>query len=129
MANRLFNNSKYLKAAYLFLASIILVSCYSTPKIEGFDVESWKAPFKYCDQNKIKLAEVLIAHKEQLLGEGQTPIQKLLGPPNEHELYRRTEKFFYYNLTPGDTCNLENQRRLSIRFDALDRAKEIMIIE
>ena len=75
------------------------------------------------------LANILVEHKDQLLGEGQTQIKKLLGQPDEHELYKRTEKFFYYNLTPGDTCDIETPRRLSIRFDALDRAKEVMIIE
>lgn len=115
----------------IYLLGIILLvsSCYSTPKIEGFDPDVWKVEIKYCDQSKVALAQVLVDHKEQLLGAGQAQVKKYLGQPNEHELYRRTQKFFYYNLTPGDTCEIEQPQRLSIRFDALDRAKEIMIIE
>ena len=116
------------KSVFLILA-ITLAGCNSTPKIPGFNEEIWKVPITYCDQNKLDLAKVLIEHKEQLLGEGQTQIKSLLGQPDEHELYKRSEKFFYYNLTPGDTCNIQTPRKLSIRFDALDRAKEIMIIE
>lgn len=116
------------KLSVLFL-SILLSSCYSTPTIPGFKPEVWKVPITYCDQSKMELANVLIENKEQLLGEGQAQIKQLLGKPDEQELYRRTEKFYYYNLTPGDTCAIETSRRLSIRFDALDRAKEIMIIE
>lgn len=116
----------------LAVASVIVLlsSCYSSPSIEGFDKELWKTPISYCDQDKVNLANVLVDNKDKLLGEGQTQIKKLLGQPSEHELYRRTEKFFYYNLTPGDTCtNVQTPKRLSIRFDALDRAKEVMIIE
>tara|TARA_Y100001949_G_C15765658_1_gene234138 strand:+ start:187 stop:549 length:363 start_codon:yes stop_codon:yes gene_type:complete len=119
---------KMKKLAIPFLA-ILLSSCYSTPNIPGFDQDVWMVPITYCDQSKIELAKVLIDNKDQLLGEGQTQIKQLLGMPSEQELYRRTEKFFYYNLTPGDTCDIQTIRRLSIRFDALDRAKEIMIIE
>lgn len=117
-----------MKSSYL-VGLFFLFSCYSTPKIEGFDPKIWRVDLRYCDQSKLALAKVLIDHKDQLLGEGQAQIKKFLGQPDEHELYRRTEKFFYYNLTPGDTCDIESPRRLSIRFDALDRAKEIMIIE
>lgn len=117
-----------MKPLYL-ITLIALCSCYSSPKIEGFDPDLWKVEIKYCDQSKVALAEILVKHKEKLLGEGQTKIKKFLGQPSKHELYRRTEKFFYYNLTPGDTCDIETPQRLSIRFDALDRAKEIMIIE
>ncbi|MEQ8470512.1 MAG: hypothetical protein RIC35_04970 [Marinoscillum sp.] len=117
-----------MKAIYCLLL-VLLCSCYSTPKIEGFDPDLWKVEIRYCDQSKVELAKVLVNHKDQILGEGQAQIKKFLGQPSEHELYRRTQKFFYYNLTPGDTCDIKTPQRLSIRFDALDRAKEIMIIE
>ncbi|MBR08258.1 MAG: hypothetical protein CMP48_11370 [Rickettsiales bacterium] len=116
------------KLAIPFL-TILLTGCYSLPNIPGFNQDIWQVPITYCDQDKMDLANILVEHKDQLLGEGQTQIKKLLGQPDEHELYKRTEKFFYYNLTPGDTCDIETPRRLSIRFDALDRAKEVMIIE
>ena len=118
-----------MKALSIIIVIVLLTGCYSTPKIEGFDKDLWKTPIKYCDQDKLELAKILEKNEDKLLGEGQTQIKKLLGQPDEHELYRRTEKFFYYNLTAGDTCNIEQQRRLSIRFDALDRAKEVVIIE
>ncbi|MEP5791783.1 MAG: hypothetical protein ABJ313_12670 [Cyclobacteriaceae bacterium] len=118
-----------MKHCFILTLAILLSGCYTTPRIEGFDTDLWKTPIKYCDQDKLELAKILEKNEDKLLGEGQTQIKKLLGQPDEHELYRRTEKFFYYNLTAGDTCNIVHQRRLSIRFDALDRTKEVVIIE
>lgn len=112
----------------LFLM-IILVSCYSTPQIEGFDEREWRTEIQRCDQSKVTLARLLIENQEQLLGEGQAEIKALLGNPYANELYQRNQKFFYYKLTPPDTCaNVEEELQLSIRFDALDRVKELMII-
>lgn len=73
------------------------------------------------------MAQFIIENQDKLLGEGQAEVKGLLGQPDEHELYRRNQKFFYYDLTP--TKDICQYRRLSIRFDALDRVKELMIIE
>lgn len=118
--------SKYLSFTGIIL---LLTSCYSVPEIDGFDKEEWLADFESCEDTKLALARTIIAHQELILGEGQAEVKALLGQPSEHELYRRNQKFFYYNLTPTqDSCEITGQR-LSIRFDALDRVKELMIIE
>lgn len=109
---------------------ILLTACHSTPAVEGFDSTQWEIPLQDCSDSKVQLGEILVNHQHQLLGSSQTEVKALLGKPDEHELYLRTQKFFYYNLTPGDTCtNISKPLRLSILFDALDRAKEVMIIE
>lgn len=117
---------------FLLIIAIVVgfSGCQSTPSVEGFNSEQWKIPLQSCEDSRIQQAQILVNHQNQLLGCGQTQIKSLLGAPNEHELYLRTQKFFYYNLTPGDTCsNVKRPLRLSIMFDALDRAKEVMIIE
>ncbi len=108
----------------LLLATIVLMGCYPKIEIPKFDPLSWENRKQTCAQG-IVLAENLLDHSERLLAQGEVQIKALLGEPDEHELYIRNEKFFYYDLT-SDTC--QTQKRLSIRFNALDRAKEVAVI-
>ena len=109
--------------------TVLLCSCYSIPEIEGFDKEAWTQEMVSCSDSKIEYAELILEHEDKLLGEGQAEVKALLGPPSENELYLRNQKFFYYDLTlNSDSCEVLFQR-LSLRFDALDRVSEIMIIE
>lgn len=109
----------------IILCALLLQSCYSIPEIEGFDESSWLSKIEGCETKKLHLAKLLVEQESMLLSEGEAEIKGLLGAPDEHELYSRNQKFFYYNLTTDD-CN--PAQRLSIRFDALDRVKEVMII-
>jgi hypothetical protein len=112
----------------LIILSAFILSCYPKIQIEGFEPEAWNKPFETCEDSKEALANLIISQQEKLLGEGQAEIKQLLGQPSEHELYRRNQKFFFYFLTPGDTCeNVISHTKLSIKFDAIDRAKELMI--
>ena len=112
------------------LVSIILIftfSCYSVPTLQNFDEVLWNAEITNCEDSKVALAQQIVDQKELLLGEGQAEIKSLLGQPQEHELYNRNQKFFYYDLVKGKECDAP-YKRLSIRFDALDRVKEVRII-
>lgn len=109
-----------LSALLLFLAS-----CYSIPEISDFNQEAWENEAITCENKRLEQAQTLVDQSDKLLGEGEAEIKELLGKPSEHELYTRNQKFFYYNLHQQD-C--PEARRLSIKFDALDRAKEIRII-
>ncbi|RED93867.1 hypothetical protein [Marinoscillum furvescens] len=108
------------------LMLVFLSACYSTPEIDGFDAASWEHSKLTCKDNRLSHAELLVSQQEKLLGEGQAEIKTLLGQPTEHELYNRNQKFFYYSLIADDDCIA---KRLSVRFDALDRVKEIRIIQ
>lgn len=121
---------KLMKNHFLLLGVLLLVfGCYSIPELPNFDVSRWSEELNNCQSTKLDLGQVIIANQDRLFGEGQAEIKALLGQPDENELYLRNQKFFYYDLTlPTDSCDGIFQR-LSIRFDALDRVKEIMIIE
>lgn len=109
---------------------LLLVSCYSIPEIEGFNKAEWAAPLRECDDSKEEIARLILKNEALLLGEGQAEIKALLGDPDANELYVRNQKFLYYNLTASDSCpNVDKALRLSIRFDALDRVKELTIVE
>lgn len=108
----------------LFALPLLLFSCYQAPKIEGFKKESWEKPIS-CEQNRMEAAKVLLQNEQILLSANQNEISELLGDPDEHELYGRNQKFFYYNLMLF--CDSLPAQRLSIRFDALGRLKEMNI--
>lgn len=120
-----------MKIIYLFTALLLFAcSSASSPEIAGFDVEAWKSRINDCSQSKVAMAETLIQHQDKLLGKGQSAIKSYLGAPYANELYQRNQKFFYYKLTAGDTCaSVDKPLMLSIRFDAIDRVKELMIVE
>jgi hypothetical protein len=70
----------------------------------------------------MKAAPLLINQKNIILGSNQNEIIALLGSPTKQHLDKRNRKFFFYQL------NCENTIELSIRFNAIGAAKEIMII-
>lgn len=109
----------------ILLMSIILTSCYQTPQIEGFDQSAWEKPIS-CQDHRLTEGKILLANETTLLESNQNEIQKLLGNPDEHELYSRNQKFFYYDLSPK--CDSLPRRRLALRFDALGRVNEVNII-
>jgi len=53
----------------------------------------------------------------------------LLGKPDQNELYRRNQKFFYYFIEPGTPCTgaTEHPARLSVRFNAMGYAQLVVI--
>ncbi len=110
----------------LLLVLVFCFSCYKAPQIDGFDQAAWNKAIS-CKQYRSEEAQALLNYKEILLSANQNEIQALLGNPDEHELYSRNQKFFYYDLKPK--CDSIPGQRLSIRFDALGRVNEIMIIK
>lgn len=115
-----------MKIHLLLVILLTLSGCYSIPEIPGFEKEGWQAALSDCSGNREEMATILVANEEKLLAEGQAEIKALLGQPEEHELYNRNQKFFYYDLSKAGCQPI--QRRLSVRFDALDRVKEVSII-
>ncbi|MFT6881909.1 MAG: hypothetical protein ACI83W_001136 [Marinoscillum sp.] len=116
-----------IRALVLICIIFVLSGCYSIPNIEGFDQAAWDA--NDCQNPRINQQSLIMEQQEKLLAEGQAEIKTLFGQPDEHELYNRNQKFFYYNLSPDSCESLYQMKRLSIRFDALDRVKEVLVIE
>lgn len=74
--------------------------------------------------------EVIQSQKEKLLSLSEAEVMGLLGRPDENELYKRNQKFFYYNILPSRTCSGRTDSltaRLVIRFNAMGLAKEVTI--
>ncbi len=115
------------------LTFFILSSCgRSLPHIEGLDEAQWKNDKNGCGGTRATMAEALLSQKEKLLSLSELDIVDVLGKPDQQELYKRNQKFYYYFVKPSQDCNLPssaNSLRLVIRFNAVGLAKEIGIEE
>jgi len=111
---------------FMVLLLSLISACRQDPSVPGFDTEKWKAA-AVCSDERMVLAEIIVKNEAALISATQPDIEALLGVAPKHELHGRNEKFFYYPLTK-DCGNSTSNQSLFLRFDALGRAKEIMII-
>ena len=107
----------------------MMISCGKPlPNLEKIDLEKWKDDKWGCFKERSKALPELILQKEKLKGLSQDAIVDLLGRPDKNELYKRNQKFFYYYLTPGEKCGKDTiTQRLSLRFNAMGFAKEVLV--
>jgi hypothetical protein len=118
--------SKWFKLGVVPL--LFCISCRDPlPKLDNMDVQSWKDDKLGCDGKRTAMLEALESQTEKLLALSQQEIISLLGKPDENELYKRNQKFFYYFVQPAPTCSdfpTVNPKKLVIRFNAMGLAKE-----
>jgi len=119
---------KYRILAFMVLAIIVAGCGKPLPELNNIDLEKWKNDKFACGHEREKMRESLTAQTDKLKGLSQDDVVKLLGRPDENELYKRNQKFFYYYLTPGKKCNQDSvPQKLSLRFNAMGFAKEVLI--
>jgi len=106
----------------LSLSLPLLIGCYRTPQIDGFDSTRWKTSIADCNNYRLQHVDLLLESADQLKGTGQNGMQQMLGKPARNELYERNQKFFYYNLNCGKN---EPAQQLCLRFDALGNLREM----
>lgn len=108
---------------------LLLLSCNASPeKVEDFDDAVWKSDRYGCKKERPSLVNNLIKQREKILALDEMAIVDLLGKPDEHEIYKRNQKFYYYYVQPGPDCPSSDDnapQRLVIRFNAVGLAKEI----
>lgn len=98
------------------------------PQFENMDLEVWKADRNGCKHGREKMIESLKAQKDKLKGLSEDDIMKLLGRPDQNELWKRNQKFFKYFLSPSKNCGSDSAEvKLIIRFNAMSLAKEVEI--
>ena len=119
----------------LLLIIGLLAACSSnTPDIEGFNSYVWKNDKFGCKSLRAEMLDNLFQAKEKLLGLRETQVLKLLGKPDEQEIYSRNQKFLIYFLEPNKKCTApENTEATAkaffMRLNALGVANEIYIRE
>ena len=78
------------------------------------------------------MQESIVAQRDKLLALKELQIVDLLGKPDQNELSKRNQKFYYYFLQPAKECHVGDStfaapKRLAIRFNAMGLAKEVRV--
>ena len=119
---------------YSFLLSICLAcltACREAPILENFDTTVWKNDRLGCKGQRATIFPHLSSQKDKIKGLGQNQVLQMLGKPDFHELASRNQRFYIYYYKQGKQCekggkvNINQDKILRIRFDALDRVNEI----
>ncbi len=114
----------------LFTVSIALfVGCSKPSDLGDFDTEKWQGDIKGCTGNRAEMIDELIEVKSKFLGLYQKTIIKLLGQPEDQELYNRSQTYYVYYIDGAPSCenSQEDPRILQIRFTSLGIANEVNI--
>ena len=121
--------SRWLKAGVLPL--LFLFSCGKPlPTFNDIDLQAWQDDKLGCTGKRTSMVTALEDQSEKLLALSQQDVIRLLGKPDENELYKRNQKFFYYYVQPSKACSdtvTLKPKKLVIRFNAVGLAKEVEI--
>lgn len=119
--------SRWLKRGIVPL--LFLFSCGKPlPSFEGIDLTAWKDDKQACNGTRVAMINALENNSKKLLTLSEQEIISLLGKPDENELYKRNQKFYYYFVEPARSCSTggtSNPKKLVIRFNAVGLAKEV----
>ncbi len=119
------------KTVAILLVTSALFGCGQKVELTGFDADRWKNDTNGCKGDRPLIIDDLLEHKEKLKGLNQTDIVELIGKPDRNELYKRSQKFFEYQVSPDKSCDTPTTSKtntyLSIRFTATGLAKEILV--
>jgi len=111
----------------IFSFLILSVGCaFDSGQFSAIDSQKWKVDHTGCDGYRKKSYQRVVGDYEQIKGINEMGLVKLLGKPNETELYDRGQKFYIYHVQCKSDTLLS--KRLKIRFNALGLASEIVVI-
>lgn len=117
---------------YTFSIACLLLLCLGCLKkvdVGDFDIEKWQSDPKGCLNIRPELIPEINKHKKALLGLYQKDVLDVLGPPEEQELYKRSQTYYIYYIDPAKSCEspADEPRKLLIRFTSLGIANEVTI--
>jgi hypothetical protein len=114
---------------WLSLIVLLFVGCgKSVPEIDGLDAVAFKSDRNGCKGSRITAEHSLVREREKLLALTEMQIVRVLGKPDQNELYKRNQKFYTYFLEPAPKCTGDSTRvskKMIVRFNAMGLAKEI----
>ncbi len=116
------------------ISLFFLFSCStSLPEIEGMDYEAWVTDKYGCSGKRIELVSLIDLNSKKFLRYNQNEMIDILGRPENQTLFTRSQTIFYYyirhnpNCTSQETMQEDDQVKLEIRFDALNRSKSLFV--
>ena len=117
----------------IFLVCIFMMNCGPKDRLVNFDEEAWKNDLQGCTGQRLALYEDLLDRQAELIGMSTTEIAQTLGKPDRIELYKRSQKFMVYYITPTAVCDnyvaSEPAKYLTVKVNAMGRAKELILYE
>ena len=119
-----------MKNPSLFALALLIVACGKPlPDLSPIDLAQWKEDKAGCNEVRYSFVEELKIQKDELKGLSEKDIIELLGRPDRNELYKRNQKFYYYDIEPGKKCDstIKDTQQLIVRFNAMGMAKEVSI--
>lgn len=115
------------------LLILFLLSACSKPlpTLEGIDLDKWKDDKNGCLGIRQSMEEAIQREHSKLKGLSEMDIIEMLGRPDQNELYKRNQKFFYYYIRPGNMCSNPEPTfvRLEIRFNAMGYAQLVAVTD
>lgn len=113
----------------LGLTLTLLSACTKKVETGDFDARAWREDKKGCSGVRSTMIDDLLELKPNLLGHYQKRIIKVLGDPEEQELYKRSQTYYIYYIDGASDCPnaIQNPRKLEIKFTALGMANEVNI--
>lgn len=127
-----FSNRPLVRIIPALALVVFLFACNpAKPVIPGFDAKQWEVGRNGCQSIRADQVLLLTKNKPLLLAQPESGIISVLGKPDLIELYKRNQKMFLYFLSPSKECgdSLATPETLTIRFNAMGRAKEIYTSE
>jgi len=119
------------KGTFVLIMLIPMLGCVQKRTV-SFDSDSWKKDMHGCNEERLGLYSIIIEKQGEILGMTNKQVIKVLGRPERNELYRRNQKFFIYNITPGEKCDRSDNDRqlfLFVRFNAVGLSQEVFVQE
>ena len=109
---------------------LLLFGCgKSLPDLQGFDRVAWMRDFNACTGYRTSIDSLITVQKDKLLALNEMQVIEVLGKPDQRELYKRNQKFYYYFLEASPECKkiVESPRRLILRFNATNLVNEVSV--
>lgn len=117
--------------SYVTIIFLIQFSCGKPlPTLDQVDLAAWKNDRLACEGRRASMLSAIESQSHKLLSLSESEIISLLGKPDEAELYKRNQKFYYYFVEPSRECPQaggSDSRKLVIRFNATGLAKEVAV--
>ena len=110
----------------LFFLTLLLLSCgKEMPTLQGVNIEKWKADKNGCFGYRQSIKASLASEISKLKGLAEMDVIRLLGKPDQNELYKRNQKFYSYFISPGPSCITADSasQKLVLRFNAMGYAQ------
>jgi hypothetical protein len=115
--------------SFIFISCLCLSCGKTLPVLEGLDIIAWKNDRGGCLNKRSTMVDAIRKEKNKLLSLNEVEVINVLGRPDRNELFKRNQKFYHYFLQPSEVCSapLAKPMKLSVRFNAVGLAKEIVI--